>query len=843
MTLSTGTRLGPYEVLSPIGAGGMGQVYRARDTRLHRDVAIKVPAERFSERFIHEARSIAALNHTNACHLYDVGPDYLVLELIEGETLHGPMSFQEALPIIRQLIDGIEGAHERNIVHRDLKPANIKITPDGVVKILDFGLAKASAPESDSDPESSPTETIGSTQAGTILGTAAYMSPEQARGKTADKRADIWSFGVMVYELLTGKKPFGGESVVEILGALINQEPDWTTVPARARPLLEWCLEKDRKKRLQAIGDARRLLDQPAAEPGEAKLHSKWLSLIPWSISAVAILALAAALWLRPARDPQNSITLSIALPPGDELAPQAPVISPDGTSVLYAKRDFSVYVRRIDSLESRLLPGKASGGAFWSPDSNAVFYWSSGQLIKARPALDVQETVRTQGGNGSVSDSGDLLLTNPADCLNIGPLSGGKQKPLDLPPRFKNGICRGAVEFLTGTTDFIFAFTPQLDPDNSAIYLSSLSNGKASDPVLLLKSHFSGEYTPAGGGRLLYLHNDNVYSQKLNLHSRRLEGDPELVIQGVGSRPGLASSRGFYTVAHNGTIAWLPGRGELSQIVEFDRGGKLVGSSGPPGGYQLVVPSPDGSHLLATTGDGQSAVIDASQSGKLELPSGFSWLGWSAQGSKLIGQGAGSLVEVSAAGSGGVREIGKLAITPLTYPDVSYDGKQLIGSSDGGVFSVALDASPKPAEPKIVMTSSDAIQVPSLSPDGHWIVYDPSFTTRDPSIYVRPFPSPGPRRRIGAGGANYSFPYWRKDGNEILYCHDGDLMSVAVAWHGEPSFAEPRKLFSGLRRGPNSTVSSRPLAASRDGSRIFWLQGPERGPSNVIHIKTYAAR
>jgi eukaryotic-like serine/threonine-protein kinase len=194
MLISAGTRLGPYEILDAIGAGGMGEVYKARDSRLDRDVAIKVSAERFTERFAQEARSIAALNHTNACHLYDVGPDYLVMELVEGETLHGPMTFDEALPVIRQLIDGIEAAHDRNIVHRDLKPANIKVTPDGVVKILDFGLAKASAPETEGSSEVSPTLTIGTTKAGTILGTAAYMSPEQAKGKAADRRSDIWSF-------------------------------------------------------------------------------------------------------------------------------------------------------------------------------------------------------------------------------------------------------------------------------------------------------------------------------------------------------------------------------------------------------------------------------------------------------------------------------------------------------------------------------------------------------------------------------------------------------------------------------------------------------------------------
>src|SRR6202140_4077526 len=268
MPLSAGDTLGPFEILAPIGKGGMGEVYRARDPRLNRDVAIKISNAQFTERFTREARAIAALNHTNICHLYDVGPDYLVMEYVEGQDLRGPLDFDDALPIIRQLIDGIEAAHEKNIVHRDLKPANIKITPEGVVKILDFGLAKAMEPppSSDGNPENSPTLTIGATQAGAILGTAAYMAPEQAKGKAADKRSDNWSFGVILYEVLTGKKLFAGETAVEILGGVLNKDPDLSAAPQRVHRLLRWCLEKDRKQRLASISDARRLLSETNAE-------------------------------------------------------------------------------------------------------------------------------------------------------------------------------------------------------------------------------------------------------------------------------------------------------------------------------------------------------------------------------------------------------------------------------------------------------------------------------------------------------------------------------------------------------------------------------------------------
>src|SRR6266849_771246 len=272
MPLSAGDKLGPYEILALIGAGGMGEVYRAHDSRLNRNVAIKVSNAQFSERFTREARAIAALNHTNICHLYDVviskdAPDYLVMEYVEGDDLRGPLDFNDALAIIQQLIDGIEAAHEKNIIHRDLKPANIKITPEGVVKILDFGLAKAMEPppSSDGNPENSPTLTIGATQAGAILGTAAYMAPEQAKGKVADRRSDIWSFGVILHEMLTGKRLFQGESAVEILGGVLNKEPDISAAPERVHKLLRWCLEKDRKLRLASISDARKLLAENIA--------------------------------------------------------------------------------------------------------------------------------------------------------------------------------------------------------------------------------------------------------------------------------------------------------------------------------------------------------------------------------------------------------------------------------------------------------------------------------------------------------------------------------------------------------------------------------------------------
>src|SRR5215475_8788165 len=314
MWLAQGDQLGPYEILSPLRPGGMGEVYRARDTKLKRDVALKVLPDAFARdpgrmaRFQREAEVLASLNHPNIAHIYGIEERALVMELVEGESPKGPLPFEDAWKIALQIADALEYAHERGVIHRDLKLANVKVTPDGVVKLLDFGLAKAFSETPDTaslDPENSPTVTLGATVAGTVIGTAAYMAPEQARGKRVDKRADIWSWGVVLYELLTCERLFKGDEAADTLAQVLTKEPDWDRAPAQVQRLLQRCLEKDPKKRLRDIGEARYLLDDSEALPESVTASKRsWLA---WTAAALAVAAagFAAALRLRPAPLPQ----------------------------------------------------------------------------------------------------------------------------------------------------------------------------------------------------------------------------------------------------------------------------------------------------------------------------------------------------------------------------------------------------------------------------------------------------------------------------------------------------------------------------------------------------------
>ena len=390
MALDAGTRFGPYEIVELLGAGGMGEVYLARDTRLDRSVALKVSAERFSDRFEREARVISSLNHPHICTLYDVGPNFLVMELVEGETLaeriaRGPVPLDEALPMARQIAEALEAAHEKGVIHRDLKPANIKITPNGEVKVLDFGLAKVAeaAAVVGSDPAASPTLTIQGTRAGMLLGTAAYMPPEQARGAVVDKRADVWAFGCVFFEMLAGKRVFEGDSTTDVLAAVVRAEPDWRAIPSATpepiKRLLKRCLEKDRRQRLPDIGVARLEIDDARITPEKATAQPRSRSVLPWFVAAIALLAAAGAVWWAQ-RTPEQEVWTGMMV--GGPAKAFGPRLSPDGQLL--------AFLAFVDQLP-QLAVMKPNGGSWtvltsdrehgyiattaWAPDGSKIYF------------------------------------------------------------------------------------------------------------------------------------------------------------------------------------------------------------------------------------------------------------------------------------------------------------------------------------------------------------------------------------------------------------------------------------------------------------------------------------
>src|SRR5271163_991783 len=437
MPLSRGVRLGTYEILDAIGAGGMGEVYRARDTKLERNVAMKVLPQEFAAdsarmaRFEREAKLLASLNHSNIASIYGLedsdGIRALVMELISRLTLaerlqQGPLPLDEALPIAKQIAEALEYAHERAIVHRDLKPANIKLSTDGAVKILDFGLAKAiEGDPASSDISTSPTISRMATQAGIILGTAAYMSPEQAKGKSVDRRTDIWAFGCVLFEVLTGKTTFGGETVTDILAAVMMKDPDWSKLPAatppRIRELLQRCLKRDQKQRLQSIGDARIIIEEVLSGPPDStsshlawsRSRTLWLFALPWALLA------AVSSWLffshKAALSP--SLALSAVLVSGNNL--NDPELSPDGNTVAY-ENEGKLWIRSMRDLEAHPIEGTEGGhNPFWSPDSKSIGYFHEGEIRRISPLGGLSSLVCTlptgEGANEATWGGEDRIV------------------------------------------------------------------------------------------------------------------------------------------------------------------------------------------------------------------------------------------------------------------------------------------------------------------------------------------------------------------------------------------------------------------------------------------------
>jgi serine/threonine protein kinase len=858
MPLTAGDKLGPYEILAPIGAGGMGEVWKARDTRLDRIVAIKVSKTDFGERFEREARAVAALNHHNICTLHDVGPNYLVMEYIEGTPLKGPLPLDHALRYAVQICDALDAAHKKGITHRDLKPANILVAKAGV-KLLDFGLAKmvqAAQPMDDA------TLTMALTGKNEIVGTLYYMSPEQlqaqATGQEIDGRSDIFSFGLVLHEMLTGKRAFEGSSPASVIAGIMERAaPSIADVaPVALDHILQRCLAKDPEDRWQSARDLKVSLElvgtKPVAgsEPVAAMTGSRlktWL----WPAAAalfavVALLALSRPTWFRPQREAieARNIALTIAPPSATGIEPVGlnesnPEISPDGSAVLYHSSTEALLMRRLDSVTPQPVLGVEGkvNPASWAPDSKSIFFATANSVKRMRLPDGAPETLAaiSEPLHGfSQALDGTILFGGVQRLYAIAP--GGAARPVETPGIGKGAIRLGWPEFLPGSKDFL-VLEERSEGLESNIYLATLEAGTLSNPVLLIKNQTMARYTPSGGGRVLFVRNDNLYAQKLNREARKLEGEPELLEQGVASSPewGLA----HFSVSRAGVIAWRPGRAFYSQVTVFDRQGKQTGTAGPPGIFRTLHLSPDGTRLLANG----NTVLEPNQPGSLrlrEVDLGITTLGaiWSADKAHLLVARDSRILEHPLDG-GQDREAAK-APGVLRVEDVSTDRKRALysrGAMTDAFYATRLDGTEP--DPKPVLQTGQTVVNPRFSPDGRWIAYA-ELTANSVSVYVQPFPGPGLRQQISKNG---NHPMWRKDGKEIVYFTDDSVWSISVDMAGAQLRASaPEMLFhpGSIAQGLTDTDQ---MAVSPDGSRFYLPMTVAQPDSGIIHIRIGGGR
>ena len=716
MPLAPSTRLGPYEIVAMIGAGGMGEVYRARDPRMGREVAIKVSAERFSDRFEREVHAVAALNHPNICQVYDVGPNYLVMELVEGPTLadriaSGAIPLEESLRIGHQIAGALEAAHEKGIIHRDLKPANVKITSDGAVKVLDFGLAKLAEPVAIGQGE--PTLTVQeATRAGVILGTAAYMSPEQARGMTVDKRADIWAFGVVLHEMLTGRRLFGGESMTDTLAAVLTKEPEWNRVPATARPLLRSCLEKNPKRRLRDIGDAWRLME-------DAPVQSAARYRLPWAVAGGLAVVAAIALWA-PWRSAtrvseQPPVRLDLDLGPdvslGSATGP-AVILSPDGRRLVFVSQASDgtrrLFTRRLDQAKAtRLSSTEGAYAPFFSPDGQWVRFFAQGKLKKTR--VEGSEPISLcdapAGRGASWGEDGNIIAALDTQAgLSQVPSGGGATVsvtsfgPEEATHRWPQVMPGGKAVLFNASIGYG-------NYDEAAIAVVSLKDRRRK--TVLEHAGMYPRYLPSG--HLVYVTKGTLFAVPFDPDQSEVRGAATL-LEEVSSNPTLGSAQ--LDLSRNGTIVYRTGGTEgLRTIQWLDGSGNTEALRNEPALYLYPRLAPDGSRLAYLVSQGSSTdlwIYDWQRSSKTRLTNG-------------------------------------LGVT--AYPVWSPDGLFIVFQAAGGMFWTRADGAGKPQ----LLTQSKFMQLPtSFTPDGKLLVFSELSSAAESEIRTVPVESGSGQMRAG---------------------------------------------------------------------------------------------
>jgi eukaryotic-like serine/threonine-protein kinase len=875
MSLAVGTTLGPYEILAPLGAGGMGEVYRAHDPTLNRDVAIKILPDVVAHdndrvaRFTREAQTLAALNHPNIAQIYGIveapaspgakGAAHvhaLVMELVEGEELstvvaRGPIPLAETLAIARQIADALEAAHDQGIIHRDLKPANIKVRADGTVKVLDFGLAKAADPANTSGAGSaadSPTLTARATQVGMVIGTAAYMAPEQAKGKAVDRRADIWAFGVVLYETLTGRRAFPGEEISVVLASVLKTDPDWAALPADVplpvRRLLRRCLEKDPRKRLSAIGDARFDLDElePAGGPAPAEARppsrGRW---VPWAIAAAASIAAAAmavALFLPAAREPDRTIRFHVETPESSSQTRRARgfEVSPDGRYLAIMSAG-ELWVRSLDSLTVRRLEGiEGASYPYWSPDGAWIGFFADGQLKKvARDGGPVQKICDALDGRGAAWGADNVIIFSAVQgsrgLSRVSALGGQPAAVTQLPAAEANRYHR-YPQFLPDGRSFLFQFlTPSTDA--AGIYVGTLDG---SAPVRVLDGADQAMYASAPGrptGFLLYRRQNTLMAQPFDPVARRTIGEVMPVADAVGSGPNTGS--GAFSVSPGGVLAFSSDWSQSGELIWIDRAGRRLGAiNGESREIQGVSLARGSARVAYGAGTPPDVWVQSLPGGE---PSrftfgpapGWAYPLWSPDGRELIYTSYDLVgfpqyeIRRRRADRGGAEEV-LLRSSETLYPwDWSPDGRFLMFSDEE--FDLALLPLSGDRRPVPLLTAPGIQALAQFSPDGRFFAYT-SDQQGQSEVFVGTLPASGAVWQVSTSGG--SMPRWRRDARELFYrAVDGTLMVVSfgagVEGRGASSVEErsaPQPLFKGIPSSGNTPIFT--YAAADDGQRFL---------------------
>jgi len=858
MTLATGLQLGPYEILAPLGAGGMGEVYRARDARLDREVAIKVLPEALARdkerilRFEREAKVLASLNHPNIAAIYGFeefeSTRFLVMELAEGETLaqrlnRGPIPIRDTLEIANGIAIALEAAHEKGIIHRDLKPANVKVTPDGTVKVLDFGLAKAMAGDSTgTDIANSPTITMEHTRPGVILGTAAYMSPEQARGRGLDKRTDIWSFGVVLYEFLAGTRPFVGETTSDLVARILERDPDWTSLPASTPPLVQLllrrCLAKDRNRRLRDIGDARVDLETALTDPtssgvllagaaiasGERKPKR---GVVPVAALLIPALLLGAALGWR-ARASRESVSalpvvrFHVDVPSpyefhiGDGSDLSSFTLNRSGTMLAftaYAEGVSRILVRDFAAREARPLPGTEGGeDPFFSPDSRWLGYFAGDKLMKVPvhggPALTICEAT---GPDGAWLEDGTIVFkaSNSMSLVRVGE-KGGTPTELAVAGQSRRSV--DGKQLLLGFqtlraipgADYILAGVW----DGTTIEDYALVSVSLADGTVRSVMHDGVDPHFVAPEYLLFLRGSSILAAPFDLQAGEVTGEPVQVIEGVVSSKWADSA--LFAASVSGTLAYVPGgrQGPGRRLIRVDAAGKseplMENAEAIVGGMRV---SPDGGEVIVTT---LRRNIDlwsfnvARRSLTLVNNIGESWNPvWTSDSQAIVFQ---QVIPEQPRSVVRKRIDGSMAAEPVPIESPDRIGTNSF-SPDGTQLLVTLEeVSPErrsdialyrwgqigPTEP-VLGGSADESDA-TFAPDGKHFAYVSNETGRY-EVFVRTLSDTGAKRQISQAGGRE--PVWSRDGKKLFFLdHKAVLHAVSVDLDAGPQFSAPEKLF-----------------------------------------------